>query len=365
MTTPWQLYKYIAVQTLWGVVGLFIILTGLILLIDLIESLREVEKIEQAGFGFALKLTFLRTPKLALTLTPFIFLFGAMWAFFQMNRRSEIAVMRSAGMSVWEIISPAALLSFLIGMLVLTAADPLASKMNAQAEIAKNEIRGKGENLLKMLQGSIWLRQRDGDTALILHAKEYDPSSNKLSEVTLWKRSLEGAFIERWDADSAIIGDKKFELQNALLSTLDTSETEIRETQIVTSAFNLSDLKESVAKPETLSFWALPEFIDLAKDAGLPIVKYHLRYHDLISLPFKLFAMVLIAATFSMRPIRGGGTFPLILSGIVAGFGLFIFAELSNATAEAMVAPVWLAAWAPAALAVLISVTLLLYTEDG
>ncbi len=365
MTAPWTVYRYIAVYTLLGVFGLLIFLTGLILLIDMIESLREVESIEGAGFGFALKLTFLRAPKLALTLTPFIFLFGSMWAFYELNRRSEIAVMRSAGMSVWEIISPAALLSFFIGILVLTFADPLASRMSAQAEIEKNQIRGKSANLLKVLQGGIWLRQRDGDTALILHAEDYNEDNNVLTDVTLWKNTLTGVFLERWDAEFALIGDKQFILQNATLSTLDSTDSEIIESQVVPSVFNLSDLRDEVAKPETLSVWALPDFIELATDAGLPVVEYRLRYHDLISLPFKLFAMVLIAATFSMRPVRGGGTLPLILSGIAAGFVLFIVAQLSNATAEAHVAPVWLAAWAPAVLAVLLSLTLLLHTEDG
>ena len=57
--------------------------------------------------------------------------------------------------------------------------------------------------------------------------------------------------------------------------------------------------------------------------------------------------------------------YPGPLAGILAGFVLFIASELSNAMAEALVAPVWLAAWAPALIAVLLSLTLLLHTEDG
>ncbi len=365
ISLPWRIIKYISTQTLIGVLGLFFMLASLILLIDLIESLREVEKIENAGVGFAIKLTLLRAPKIALTLTPFIFLFGSMWAFYQMNRRSEIAVMRSVGLSVWEILSPAAMISFLMGLLILTFIDPLASDMSTQAELEKNELRGKKTSLLKSLQGGLWLKQVEGNQVLILHAESYDEKDDILNDVTLWKRTNAGVLLERWDADNAKIENQSFVLTNALLSSPDTKEKKRQETQVLTSVFNLDDLREDVAKPDTLSVWDLPDFIELAKGAGLPIVEYQMRYNDLIALPFKLFAMVLIAATFSMSPVRNNNTFRLIMYGIAAGFALFILSELSSSMAEAHVAPVWLAAWAPVVVAVLLSLTLLLHTEDG
>ncbi|MCI5046166.1 MAG: LPS export ABC transporter permease LptG [Aquisalinus sp.] len=365
MTLPWTIYRYLTLQAVIGIVGLFLILSGLILLIDLIESLREVEKIEDAGFNFALKLTLLRAPKLALTLTPFIFLFGTMWAFYQLNRRSEIAVMRSAGMSVWRIISPVALLSLCLGVIILTLLDPLASRMSAQADAEKNSIRGKSTQLLTTVEGDIWVRQRTDDLALILHAEKYNLSQRTLSDVTIWKRDLQGVFIERWDADKVVLENKQFVLADAYRSRPGDTKPVLVEAEIIPSAFDLEDLREDIAKPDSLSIWTLRDFTQVIEDAGLPIVAYQLRYHDLISLPVKLMAMVLIAALFSMKPLRSGGTLPLILSGIAAGFVLFISSELSNATAEAQVAPVWLAAWAPAAIAVLLSLTMLLYTEDG
>ena len=362
---PWTLYRYISIKALIGIFGLLIILTGLILLIDTIENLREVERIDDAGVRFALMLTFLRAPKIALTVTPFIFLFGTMWAFFELNRKSEIAVMRSAGLSVWGLMAPVGLIAFIIGILIIIVADPVASKMDMQSEIAKNEIRGKSARLLKQLQGDIWLRQRDGDTALILHAEEYNEAENILTDVTLWKRTLEGVFIERWDADTATIGNKQFILQDARRRQSEGSDKIIRETQIVPSAFDLTDLRDEITRPDTMSIWALPDFIELAEDAGLPTVKYQLRYHDLLSLPLKLLAMVFIAATFSLRPVRSGGTLMLIIAGVGAGFMLYIISEFSSAIAEARVIPVLIAAWTPAFLAVFLALSVLMTTEDG
>ncbi len=356
---------YLGKQIIFAVGGLTAGLAGLIFLIDLVESLRFVENVEGAGLKEALFITALRAPKLAIGIMPFMMLFGTMIAFYQLNRRSELAVMRSAGISVWGIIGPGALIAVLLGIAMVTIIDPLASQMSASSETYKNEIRGKKASLLKSLQGGIWLRQKDGDTAVILHAESYDPQSNTLQDVTIWRRSLTGVFIERWDADKAIIRDQGFELIQARRKTLQAQDKTPRRSEWVPSAFDIKDLREDVARPEAMSIWQLPRFIALAEQAGLPSIDYRLRYHQLWALPLTLLGMVLIAAAFTMRPIRGGGTAKLLLMGLGAGFLLFILSEFSSATAEARITPVALAAWTPVALALLLSLTLLLYREDG
>ncbi|MGV6801765.1 MAG: LPS export ABC transporter permease LptG [bacterium] len=361
----WTLFFYIGRKILLSIIGLTAILSGLILLIDMVESLREVENIDGVGLGFALKLTLLRMPQVALNLTPFIFLFGTIFALSQLNRRSEIAVMRSAGLSVWQVLTPALLLSLITGVLIFSVADPIASRMTNHAEVLKDELRGKSSNFLKVMKGGIWLRQQDQDNSIIIHAENFHEKTNILQRVTFWRLSSEGEFLERWDAKRAKLQDKEFVLQNATLRKAGSQDQQVFKSYKLPSAYEVSDLQEQISKPEAMSVWDLPDFIILAEEAGLPSVRYKLRYQELISLPLKLFAMVLIAAAFSLKPVRSGGTVILIIGGILSGFLLFIIAEISNATAEAQIVPVTLAAWGPAILAVLIATTMLLHTEDG
>ncbi len=81
--------------------------------------------------------------------------------------------------------------------------------------------------------------------------------------------------------------------------------------------------------------------------------------------PLLLGAMVLIAATFSLRPHRRGGTSLLIVSGVVAGFLLFFATSLVGALGQSAAIPVVLAAWTPATVSSMLGVALLLHLEDG
>jgi lipopolysaccharide export system permease protein len=74
---------------------------------------------------------------------------------------------------------------------------------------------------------------------------------------------------------------------------------------------------------------------------------------------------VLIAAMFSLRPVRSGGALKLLLLAIGAGFLLYVISEVSEAFGESGIAPVALAAWAPAIAVTLAAITGLLHLEEG
>lgn len=366
MTPPATLFRYIASRAVYGVGGLLLILISLILLVDLIENLRFAGKLgDDGGFGLALTLTVLRAPALAQTLIPFVFLFGSIWMFHQLNKRSELAVMRSAGLSVWRVLGPAALLAALSGVAIIAVIDPLSSRMLSAAETIKLQKQGKDGNLVKVFADGIWLRQRDEGSHVIINAKSHDRDAGRLERVTVWRFTADNQFIERIDAAEAVLASATLELRDARLISAGPDTERRAPLYAMDTVLTSEDLNERVQRPETISLWRLPHFIRLAETAGLPTVRYQIRFHDLSATPLKLLAMVLIAAAFSMRPVRMGGQFWLVVYSIGAGFALYVLSEVSTALGESELVPVALAAWAPAVVASLAAISGLLYLEDG
>jgi lipopolysaccharide export system permease protein len=85
----------------------------------------------------------------------------------------------------------------------------------------------------------------------------------------------------------------------------------------------------------------------------------------LIAEPLLLVAMVLIAATFSMRLTRRGGTLLLIGAGVLTGFMLFLLTNVVHALGLGASVPVGLAAWTPAGVSLMVGIAMLLHLEDG
>jgi lipopolysaccharide export system permease protein len=124
-------------------------------------------------------------------------------------------------------------------------------------------------------------------------------------------------------------------------------------------------IQESFASPETISFWELPQFIAMLESAGFSAKRHRMHLHRLLSTPLVLMAMVLIAATFALRPPRRGGGPALVAAGVATGFLFYFLNNLVSALGEGASLPVPLAAWTPGGVWALAGLTMLLHLEDG
>ena len=61
-------------------------------------------------------MSFLRTPAIAEKVLPFVMLGAAMIALVNLTRRLELVVARSAGVSVWQFLTPIVVLAILLGL---------------------------------------------------------------------------------------------------------------------------------------------------------------------------------------------------------------------------------------------------------
>ena len=75
--------------------------------------------------------------------------------------------------------------------------------------------------------------------------------------------------------------------------------------------------------------------------------------------------MVLIAAAFSLRLTRRGGTALLVAGGVAAGFLFYLMTDIVLALGLSGSVPATLAAWAPAGISTLLGLALLFHLEDG
>jgi lipopolysaccharide export system permease protein len=114
-----------------------------------------------------------------------------------------------------------------------------------------------------------------------------------------------------------------------------------------------------------MSFWSLPAFIATLENAGFSALRHRLHWYATMAVPFLLCAMVLVAASFSLRLTRRGGTGLMLAGGVAAGFLLYFLSDLIMALGLTGAVPAPLAAWAPAGVSALLGLAMLFRLEDG
>lgn len=358
--------RYLMRRTLRGILVLSAASFGLTISIDFLEALRQVSELA-AGAGAALQLTLLRTPQLLMILSPFIILFGTLLTFAQLARSLEVAVFRAAGFSVWRIVGAPVLLAMAIGMFLISVVDPLTARMSLAADNKLAELRGQEVETPRIFRGGVWLRQDSNNgNVLLLNAKTIDIPNGRLDDVTVWRKTPSGTFIDRYDAPQAVLAGQDLTLFQATRSVPGQQLSEaVGDLQFPTT-FVLDDLARTGERPEVLHLWNLPGLMSRISGAGIPLEPYKQRLHEIFAMPLKLASMAVIACVFAL-PIhsRGGGTARLVISGIAAGFVAFILVQFSQTIGESGLIPAFIAAWTPPLVTLLVGLTILLFQEDG
>ena len=364
MTAARILWRYIAKRFLVAILGTFLLCSVLIFMIDFVEVLRQSGKYGSVPARTLVWMTLLRLPAYSEILLAFAVLVGSMGALLLLNRKSELAVMRAAGMSVWQFLAPGLAVALTLGVLAVTVYNPVAAAARAEAELLFAEAFGRESNFLRTQRGGSWLRQDGADGASVINAGGATEGGLKLHTVTIFQFDKQGRFVERIDGERATLLEGYWEVEKAWL-TRTGREPEQYDKYLISTYLTPERVQDALGTVISLSFWQLPALIEVVEKAGLSASRYRVHYELLWSRPALLIAMVLLAATVSLRSFRSGGIQTMVAGAMIGGFGFLLLAEVSRQVGVAGLVSPWVAVWVPVIVAALVSLTVLLHQEDG
>lgn len=358
------LSRYIARRFLLTITGTFAMCAVLIFMIDIVELLRQAGKYGRVPtFQIAL-MAVLRLPAYTEILMPFSVLVGSIGALLLLSRKSELAVMRAAGMSAWQFVRPGLYVAFLIGVFAVAVYNPLAAAARAHSEQLFATAFGRESTVLRSDGNGAWLRQDGADGATVLNAGSAAASGTRLNAVMFVQFDRQGRFIERIDGTSATLGDGVWQVEQAVVSRVG-REPEMFDVYTISTFLTPERVADALGTSLSLSVWELPGLIEVTEKAGLPSHRFRVQYEQLLSRPLLLLVMVLLAATVSLKSFRSGGIQTMVIAGMLGGFGFFLLSEVSRQVGVAGLAPPRLAVWVPVLVACFGSLTVLLHQEDG
>ena len=361
---PAIISRYIAKTFFLGILGTFVVCALLIFMIDMIELLRLSGKYGSVSLWTLSGLALMRLPTYTEFLLSFTILVGAIAALMHLSRKSELTILRASGMSVWQFLRPGMVVALLLGLLSVALYNPLAAASRTMSEQTYAEVFGRDSNLLDTGSSGTWLRQNGADGASVLSAGAAQDRGLSLTAVTAIVFGPDGRFKERIDARSEDLQDGYWKLQDAWVSR-DNAEPQQFGTYLLSTYLTRERVSEALGSAYASSFWDLPGLIEDAEKAALSTRSFELQYATLMSRPLLAVAMVLLAATVSLRSFRAGGIQTMVVAGMIGGFGFFLLAEVSRQLGLAGLTPVWAAVWLPVLLTIFLSLTVLMHQEDG
>ena len=351
---------------------LALMITAMFILISLIDFLDQTRRFSELGLSVTerLGLTILKVPQTINEILPIIMILSTVALFIGLARTSELIVTRAAGRSALRALAAPVAVSLIAGILAVTTLGPIAAATSKRYAALSETYRSGGASTLAVSSEGLWLREGSSQGQSVIRAARSNTDASVLYDVTFVAYAPEGGPVRRIDAGSAALIDGAWSLRNAkvwpLAAGLNPEASAVQhETLKLPSTLTLDRIRETLGTAAGVSIWDMQVFIEQLEQAGFSARRHHVWFQAELARPLFLTGMVLIAAAFTMRHTRFGGTGAAVIATLLLGFTLYFVHSFAQILGENGQIPIPMAAWAAPVASILLALGLLLHTEDG
>ena len=312
---------------------------------------------------------FFKLPSLLQEIAFFLILIAALLTLNKLNSRLEIAVMRSVGISIWKILSPLLLTSFLIGVFWVTVFNPNVSRSKSQKEKYDRLYLG-GAELSDTINhdAGLWLRETDQNGGVtVIKATKISKTQLTFFDVEFFILAADKQLLKHIIAKNAELRNGMWHMQDVLVKQVKKPVQQLANYRLASELdpqFILQKIKNNYAETSELSFWALPATIKSLQASGFSATRYKVYLQSLLSLPFLFMAMSLLAACFALLPPRSRKAGILFVAALGLSFIIFFLKNIIISFGATARLNYIIAGWVPTLIVLSAAIYYLLNKEE-
>ncbi len=329
-------------------------LVGLSAIIKYVEQLRSVG---EGGYDSLLAFYYvmLALPRDVELFFPMAVLLGSLIGLGMLAASSELIVMQASGYSKLDIGFSVLKTAIPIMLIVMTLGEwgaPTTQKM-------ARELRAfsiSGGNIVSIRNG-VWAK--DGNNFIYVGRA----NGTQLQGVNIWYFNAEKKLSYTMFAEEAnYVAERTWQAKDITMTKFE-NDIEISKQTIATQEWitTLTPDKLSIVtvKPEELPLTELWSYVTYLKDSEQDSSRYDLAFWRKATQPISVGVMMFVAMSFVFGPLRSVTMGARILSGVIAGFGFYIFAETFSNVSLIYKLPAPVGALVPSVVFMMIAISLM------
>jgi lipopolysaccharide export system permease protein len=277
---------------------------------------------------------------------PFILFLSSMWVLIKLKNNRDLLSLRTFGISNGKFIFLFSSIAFIIGLIILTALNPITSIAVKYYEDVKGSYDLDKSHLASINANGIWMKEKIGKNINIIRSKTL--RDNFLIDVSIYKFDENNLPLERIEAKQANIRDTTWLIEDGY--TIQLQDKNIKndfENLIFYSTFDREKLNSIYSNLDTISFYKLmTESKELvARGYSSKLLKE--KKHFYLSLPFFLVLIVWLSGIFTLNSNEKRQNIYYVFLSIITCVIIFYFKSFSTALGATEKIPLVLSVWTP------------------
>ncbi|ULJ62921.1 LPS export ABC transporter permease LptG [Wielerella bovis] len=320
-------------------------LLSILALYSFIDLLSEIGNIGEGTYTgmTAFQYIVMQMPARAYQLMPLATLIGGLLALSQLSSNSELAVIKTSGLSTRDIIVIILKFSAIFAVLTILLGEFLAPQFSRRAD----EIKATAKSgQIAAARDGVWIKQPES----MVNVASMLPD-NTLVGVKIWQYDSNFELTEAISAEKATVQNGKWLLHNAHSSTLHADNVTVAQMPQREWASNIGTnlLNVLLVKPEQMSFTALTQYIRYLKNNQQQTQAYDVAWWNKLIYPIATMVMSLVALAFTPNSGRHSNMGLKLFGGICLGLLFFFTGRLFGFTTQLYGVPAFLSAVLPTA----------------
>ncbi|SVB93444.1 uncharacterized protein METZ01_LOCUS246298, partial [marine metagenome] len=194
--------KYLTGEFLKSFLNVLLIFCCAGLVMNLFEEINYFRKYD-VGMGLPIQLSFMIIPSIVINMLPFILFLSSMWVLIKLKNNRDLLSLRTFGISNGKFIFLFSSIAFIIGIIILTALNPVTSVAVKYYEDIKGSYDLDKSHLASINANGIWIKEKIGKNINIIKSGEL--RGNFLIDVSIYKFNENNLLFERTEAKQANI----------------------------------------------------------------------------------------------------------------------------------------------------------------
>ena len=334
--------NYISKQFLLIFVKAVFIFFTLAFILNIFEEINFFKDLD-VSIGLPVFLTVLNIPSILFEIFPFIFLITTQFFFIKLIEQNENISFKNFGLSNSKIIKLLAILSFIVGILIVTIFYNLSSNLKHSYLNIKNSYATDNKYLAVITENGIWIKDAKNGITSIINA--FDLKGNILNNVDIVQFDKDFNFIQNISAEKVNIETKIWKSNSAILNNEQESNKKINDFQLSTN-IDFEDINSLFSNLTSLSIFELNDLKNKYNEINYSSIEVDSAIQKIFSFPFYLMLMTVLSATIMMN-IKQNRTkiFHLIfgiLISVIIYYLSFFFEELGKNEQVPVIVSIWI-----------------------
>ena len=337
--------RYLIINYTKIVLNTLLIFLALGILLNLFEEIEFFKNVNQSiSLPFILSLSYV--PTLIIELLPFIIFLSSMFYFLSLKSTKDLLSIKVFGYSNIKIITILSIFSFIFGVFILLAINPITSALIKYYEVEKAQYARDVDHLISVNKNGVWIKENQDSGYKIINAEKLD--KDKLKKISIYIFNSNNKMTKRIEAKSALIVENPWKMKNVIIYNFVNNEEIIRlENYEFKTDKVLEKINSLYRNLNTISFIDLVVNYSKLNEKGYSKKILDEKINKLISLPFFMLLMVVLAALFTIGSLETKRNYYYIIISILISVIIYYFKDLSIALGQTGKINLTLSVWMP------------------